>query len=70
MPGNRPPWGTESAVVTPATRVSGRWTLEGLMAVSASIWGVTLPSSSLSCVSATEPTSDSPIWVPESMKPG
>ena len=54
------PSGTESVVVTPETRVIGTWMVEGLTAVSARIWGVTSPTSSVSCVSSTEPTSTSP----------
>ena len=46
MPGISPPRGTDSAVVTPETRVIGTWIDDVLTAVSASIWGVTSPSSS------------------------
>ena len=51
-------------------RMAGRGSLAGLMATMACSCGLKSPISVVSLVSRTEPISDNPICVPESIKPG
>ena len=59
----------DNDVVIPFPRVTGMWSLDGLIATTARNWGLNSPNSTTSEVSRTELTSAMPILLAESIRP-